>query len=179
MIRKYLVPLIGTGKYKPHGPGKELDLPRPKYFGDMNGINYSCPHVGAKGSLFIVICELSEFDHAFVTSHSDVHVIPLDESTLIDHDLLRIFLNSHKMPHAHLNSSITYAEFLEKLNHQFNTIQVMEGIHATFKGKQLDFNTPVSEFHPVLQELLLSPFQPHHSINDILSTISAKWKRGK
>lgn len=172
MQRKYLVPQIGTNTYLPHGAGKELDIYRPKYFGDMTGVKWTGQDYSVNG-LWLVTADLSDFDHSFILSQSDAFVFPDDPKQALDPAPLQAYLAGYKLPVGTLDAGQTYSDVLDKIQYQIKTTQILCGLQQVHNNSTLTVDSKFSDLAGVIQDLMKSNPSPTDSVFDILGKTSA------
>src|SRR6476659_3809338 len=128
MLRRYLTPITGDGQYHEHGDGKELDVFRPKYFGDMQGVDFYAEYYGL-APLFLVEADLTDYDHALVIKNEDVFVFPDNPKEPIDPVKMKSFWAANRLPSDFLSADWTHEEALAKVEETFRNAQVIHGMH--------------------------------------------------
>lgn len=176
MLHQYLVPRTGTNTYIPHGDGKILDVYRPKYIGDMEGVNWTAESYGAE-PVFLVTADLSDFDDAFLSSQPDAFRFSDNNKELIDLAAMKAFFEQNKIPADYLDPAWTRDDAVAAVRKIFTMTQIMRGIQATQKGEDLALNTKFSDLAPVMRDLFsLSPASTD-SVHDMMRAASSTYTK--
>lgn len=174
MLRKYLVSRTGSNIYIPHGDTKILDMYRPKYIGDMEGISYKSEYYGIY-PVFLVTTDLSDFDHNLLSSYADVFLFPDNEKELIDFDKLKNWLSLNKVPSDYLDSTWTHEEAIDSIKKIFTISQILGGLHSQQKQEFLTPDTKFEDFAPIVQHLLTMSPSNGKSVFDMISNMTEKF----
>lgn len=176
MLHRYLVTRTGTNTYIPHGDGKALDVYRPKYIGDLEGIKFQSEYYGA-APVFMVTADLSDFDHDLVSSQPDVFTFPDNEKELIDPAKMKAFFAANKIPEAHLDETWTHEEAIQSIQKIFAVTQILNGLHAAQKREFMSLDTKFEDFAPVVKYLTTLNPTVGVSVFDMLSGVSDQLKK--
>ncbi len=171
MLRRYLVPRTGTNTYILHGGEKVLDAYRPKYIGDLEGIKFEASYYGV-APVFMVVADLSDFDHNLVSSNVDVFTFPDNEKEPIDLAAMKTFFDVNRIPSGYLDATWTHEEAIASIEKTFTIAQILNGLHATQKGEFMTLDTKFEDFAPSVKNLLTMAPAVGKSVFDMVSTAS-------
>jgi hypothetical protein len=172
MQHQYLVPRTGTNTYLPHGDTKILDVYRPKYIGDLEGVHWTAETYGA-APVFLVTADLSDFDDAEITSQSDVFRFPDNNKEPINLAAMKAFFGANKIPADYLGADWNHDEAIAAVRKIFRMTQIIRGLQATQKGEDITLDTKFADFAPVMRDLFsLSP-SATDSVHDMVRAVSS------
>ena len=143
----YIVPKIGTGTIE--------DPLRPKYIGDMAGVQWSAMDYGLEAT-FLVGANLTADQHTFVASQSDAYAIPPLDTTVGGNPTLNQTQNrleQSSIPGTWVQATTTYRVLTGRVGRFCLIVQRLRGRHnkRLFEpGTTLDSNLTDS----LLQQLL-------------------------